>query len=113
MGLKQLHPFVQASSLPWQAAEKGVKRRILSFDEQLMMVAVHFEKGAQGNIHHHPHRQISYVAQGRFEVTIAGRKDTLAAGDSFIVAPDLLHGVTALEEGELIDVFSPARADFL
>lgn len=97
----------------WEATEKGVKRRILSYDEHLMMVAVQFEKHAQGSIHHHPHRQVSYVARGRFEVTIAGHKDTLEVGDSFIVAPGLAHGVTALEEGELIDVFSPARQDFL
>jgi hypothetical protein len=29
------------------------------------------------------------------------------------VAPDELHGCVCLEEGVLIDVFSPHRADFL
>lgn len=113
MSTKQSSPFVRSASVEWQAAEKGVKRRILSYDPQMMMVAVHFEQGAQGNIHHHAHRQISYVAMGRFEVTIAGQKGMLVAGDSFMVEPDLFHGVTALEEGELIDIFSPARLDFL
>jgi quercetin dioxygenase-like cupin family protein len=113
MSTKQSSPFVHPASMEWQAAEQGVKRRILSYDQQLMMVAVHFEKGARGNMHHHSHRQVSYVAMGRFEVTIAGQKGMLVAGDSFIVEPDLFHGVTALEEGELIDIFSPARLDFL
>jgi len=29
------------------------------------------------------------------------------------MAPDVLHGVRCIEEGELIDVFSPTREDFL
>jgi quercetin dioxygenase-like cupin family protein len=52
-------------------------------------------------------------ALGRFEVTIAGRTETLAAGGSFIVPSGLVHGVKALEAGRLIDSFTPHRADFL
>jgi quercetin dioxygenase-like cupin family protein len=37
----------------------------------------------------------------------------LRAGDSFFVASGLLHGVEALEAGTLVDVFTPAREDFL
>jgi quercetin dioxygenase-like cupin family protein len=37
----------------------------------------------------------------------------LRSGDSFFVSADLIHGVVALEAGTLIDVFTPAREDFL
>ena len=37
----------------------------------------------------------------------------LVAGDGYYVAPDELHGCVCLEEGILIDTFSPVRADFL
>ncbi len=77
------------------------------------MVLVRFEKGAIGSLHHHRHRQVSYVESGSFEVTIEGRSEVLKQGDSFFVAPDLVHGVVALEAGCLVDVFSPAREDFL
>lgn len=112
---KYIHgqPFVNAAGIDFEATEEGVKRKILSYDDALMMVAVHFEKGAAGTIHSHIHRQVSYVESGRFEVTIGGDKKTLEKGDSFLVAPDLLHGVIALEKGVLIDVFTPARIDFL
>jgi quercetin dioxygenase-like cupin family protein len=78
-----------------------------------MMVLVRFEKGAIGTLHHHVHRQVSYVASGSFEVTIGGEKHILKQGDSFFVAPDLVHGVISLEAGSLVDVFTPAREDFM
>ena len=37
----------------------------------------------------------------------------IPGGDGYYVAPDELHGCVCLEEGVLIDVFSPHRADFL
>ncbi|MEO9005046.1 MAG: cupin domain-containing protein [Ginsengibacter sp.] len=105
--------FITSADLEFEATEEGVKRKILAYDDALMMVAVHFEKGAVGTIHSHMHRQISYVESGRFEVIIDGNKKILEKGDSFLVGPELLHGVVALENGVLIDVFTPSRKDFL
>ena len=106
-------PFIVASNIDWEKTDDGVERKILAYDNFLMMVSVAFKKGAVGILHSHKHRQISYVESGRFEVTINGNKKILEKGDSFLVAPDLPHGVVALEEGILIDVFTPARKDFL
>ena len=97
----------------WETVGPGVTRKILGFDDALMLVCAKFESGAVGALHHHPHRQVTYVASGRFEVEIDGARKTLETGDSFFVAPDLVHGAVALEPGVLIDVFTPARQDFL
>lgn len=110
---KNKQAFIKSKNTDWHAVEEGVERKILGYDEQIMMVAVRFVKGAVGSMHHHPHRQVSYVSSGRFEVTIGGQKEILEPGDSFFVSPELEHGVVALDEGELIDVFSPARETFL
>ena len=106
-------PFIASDDLPWENLGGGVERKILGYDNQLMMVLVRFDKGAIGSLHHHVHRQVSYVESGSFEVTINGRTQVLKRGDSFFVAPDLVHGVVALEAGCLVDVFAPAREDFL
>ena len=45
-----------------QAAE-GVVRKILAYCDSMMCVENHFEKGAVGNMHSHPHTQITYVAR--------------------------------------------------
>jgi quercetin dioxygenase-like cupin family protein len=78
-----------------------------------MIVRVEFESGAVGALHHHPHRQATYVAAGKFEVTIGGEKADLGVGDCFYTVADIEHGVLAREGGVLIDVFTPVREDFL
>ncbi len=105
--------FQIASSMEWTSPSEGIRRQIMGYDGQLMMVKVKFEKGAVGSIHEHYHSQATYVASGRFELTIGGEKRVLQAGDGYYVAPDEPHGCVCLEEGVLIDTFSPVRADFL
>ena len=106
-------PFIHAGGIEWQTVDDGVERKVLGYDGSLMMVCVRFRQGAVGTLHHHVHRQVSYVAAGSFEVTIDGEKQILGVGDCYFVKPDLVHGVVALEDGLLVDVFSPAREDFL
>lgn len=105
--------FVSLSEIPVEAMDPGVTRQILGYDTGLMMVRVSFKKGAVGYLHNHPHRQASYVESGRFEAQLDGEKKVLGPGDSFFVTPGLTHGVTALEDGVLIDAFTPRRDDFL
>lgn len=101
------------SELQWENPGPGIQRQIMGYDGQLMIVKVKFEKGAVGTQHEHYHSQATYVASGRFELEIGGEKRILSAGDGYYVAPDELHGCVCLEEGILIDTFSPHRADFL
>jgi quercetin dioxygenase-like cupin family protein len=105
--------FVRARDVPWEMVGDGVRRQVLGYGPDLMMVRVEFQTGAVGALHHHPHRQVTYVAAGSFEATVDGRTQRLGAGDCFFVAADRVHGVVALEPGTLIDVFTPAREDFV
>jgi quercetin dioxygenase-like cupin family protein len=105
--------FVHGSRLEWESVGEGIDRMILGHDDGLMLVRVRFLKGSVGAIHRHPHRQVSYVESGSFEVEIDGEKSVLVAGDSFFVPPELDHGAVALEDGVLLDVFAPAREDFI
>jgi len=105
--------FVRPSEADWAPTEPGVKRRILTYNDQLMVVEVAFEKDAVGSLHRHPHIQATYVAEGAFEVTISGQSEILTKGQSFIVPSNEWHGCRALESGVLIDTFTPMRAEFL
>lgn len=105
--------FVKPAEADWTPTEPGVKRRILTYNDQLMVVEVAFEEGAVGSLHQHPHIQASYVAEGSFEVTISGKSEILTRGQSFIVPTNEWHGCKALEPGKLIDSFTPMRAEFL
>ncbi len=105
--------IVRGQDAPTAQAGAGVARQVLGHDAELMLVRVTFEKGAVGSVHSHPHRQVTFVENGRFDFTLDGTTTRLSAGDSVFVPPDLPHGAVAIEAGSLIDVFAPARADFL
>ena len=105
--------FAQAGAGDWTPTPDGNMRRVILHTDELMLVEFMFEKGGEGWPHSHPHVQSSYVAEGRFEVTIDGRVETISAGGAFIVPSGLVHGVRALEKGRLIDSFTPHRAEFL
>jgi quercetin dioxygenase-like cupin family protein len=91
----------------------GVKRKILSYDQNLMTVEVVFEKGAVGAMHHHPHEQCTIVLEGAFEFTIGDETKVVRKGDSLYKQPNIEHGCVCLEAGKLLDVFTPRRDDFL
>lgn len=105
--------FVFNDEYEWENINDGMRRKILGYDKDLMLVLVEFKKGAEGYVHKHPHKQISYLVKGSFEVNINGEKKIQKAGDVFMIPSNIDHGVIALEESTLIDVFSPHREDFI
>lgn len=105
--------FFKEETTPWEEAGEGIARQFVGFNTQLMMVKVKFEKGAVGYVHDHFHSQVTYIASGKFEITIDGDTQLLERGDGFFVQPNLKHGARCIEAGILIDVFSPVREDFL
>ncbi len=105
--------FQIEKEMEWETVGDGVRRQIMGYDGQLMLVKVHFDKGSIGAQHVHYHSQATYVVSGKFELTIGDEVRVVEAGDGYYVAPDVLHGCVCLEDGILIDTFSPMRADFL
>jgi len=105
--------FINNADIAWQEMSKGVRRKIMAYDDKLMVVKVEFEKGGIGPLHQHHHSQITHIESGVFEVEIAGEKKILQTGDAFYIPSNVLHGAVCREAGVLIDVFSPMREDFI
>ncbi len=105
--------FKTTTTVELEKAGEGMTRQIMGYTDHLMLVRVFFKEGAIGYTHTHPHEQVSIVEKGRFEVTVDGKSQILEKGDAFTVTPGLEHGAVCLEEGILIDTFSPMREDFL
>lgn len=105
--------FVDDEHLPWEQVADGVKRKIMTYDNNLMMVKVAFETGGVGAAHQHVHTQMSYVASGAFAITIAGETRLVRAGDAYYIPPNVRHGAVCEEAGVLVDVFTPMREDFV
>ena len=105
--------FVDDHNLPWESVGEGVKRKIMSYDANVMMVKVAFETGGVGAPHSHMHTQMSYVASGAFSITIGDEVRTVRAGDAYYIPPNVWHGAVCEETGMLVDIFTPMREDFL
>jgi quercetin dioxygenase-like cupin family protein len=105
--------FILSTEIGWETMGHGIKRQVLGHGTDLMLVRVEFEADALGTVHHHPHRQASYVIAGRFLVTVGDEQRELTAGDVFYAAANVPHGVRALERSTLLDVFTPIREDFI
>ncbi|MNN01305.1 Cupin domain protein [compost metagenome] len=78
-----------------------------------MMMEVHFEPGAQGYEHSHPHEQMTYCLRGSFQFRIDGKIVPLREGETLVIPGGAVHGTTALEAGALLDTFTPLREDLL
>jgi len=106
--------ITDSSTLPIKDLGGGVTRKVLTYSKDLMACELTFEKGSIGALHHHPHEQIGYVVSGSFEVEEKGiGKKIVKAGDTYHIAPNVEHGVVALEKSKLIDIFTPMRKDFI
>ncbi|RMG22194.1 MAG: cupin domain-containing protein [Bacteroidetes bacterium] len=113
MQIQPTKEFFFGQETPWEEIGPGLKRQMMGYDDKIMLVKVAFEAGAVGALHEHHHSQVTYVESGEFEMTIGDQVHTIRAGDSYYVPPHALHGCVCKQPGVLIDVFSPAREDFL
>lgn len=105
--------FVHDDTLAWEQVGVGVKRKIMTYDANLMMVKVAFDAGGIGAPHEHLHTQMSYIASGVFEITIGDQTQTVRTGDAYYIPPNVRHGAVCIEAGVLVDIFTPLREDFL
>ena len=109
----EIQNFFYNADVPLEDLGDGIKRKVLAYHDNLMAVEVYLEKGAVGVMHTHPHEQIGYVLKGKFEFNIDGNKQVIEPGDTVFLEANVPHGVTCLEEGILLDVFTPFREDFI
>lgn len=110
-----MNAFFLLDKHPWEELGGGIKRKIVAYTDDLMAVHLCFDKGAVGAPHTHEiHDQIGYVVRGSFEVEIEGEKKILKEGDAYFARKHMMHGAVALEQDSiLLDIFNPARQDFL
>jgi len=93
--------------------EPGMIRQVLAHNDHLMLIRHFFEKGWVGARHSHPHEQLVYVVRGKIKVDIADKTPfEVSAGESFVVDGGVEHQAAAVEESEVLDVFTPLREDY-
>lgn len=94
-------------------AGAGVMRKVLSHNSNLMVCELTLEKGTVIAEHVHPHEQITYIISGACRYTVGEETREVGSGDSVLIPGNVPHSLIVLEDMKVVDVFSPAREDFL
>lgn len=92
---------------------KGVHLDSLAVGEKSMVCKMNYQDGDFATEHQHPHEQCGYVISGEYELTVKDKKWNLVSGDSYAIPGNTPHSFRVLKAGEVIDVFTPQREDYL
>jgi len=88
-------------------------RRKVLHAANLTVARLSLAKDAVVPEHSHVHEQIATVDKGALRFLIDGGEQIVGAGQSIAIPPHVPHSVEALEDSAVIDVFSPAREDWI
>ena len=91
---------------------EGIIRRTLGTTDEAMLCEFRLDAGAIVPEHSHMNDQIGYIISGQLEITVAGEKRVLGAGESYAIPGGVMHMAVALVDTVAIDVFSPPRKDY-
>ncbi|UKS28042.1 cupin domain-containing protein [Paenibacillus sp. HWE-109] len=97
----------------WQTVNEWIRRKIFPPGEQMMSMLIHFKQGGSGPAHQHIHEQLGFVISGKIRMEINGQSAEYGAGQLVHVPSNAVHSVVALEETQLLETFTPLRADLL
>lgn len=92
---------------------KGISFDVLSIGKNSMVTKMNYKQGDYGSVHSHPNEQSGYVISGKYKITIDGEENIITPGDSYAILENTPHSIEVIEAGEIIDVFTPIRTDYL
>ena len=92
---------------------EGINLTTVAYGEKTLMGRFHLRKGAKIPLHSHPHEQTGMILSGKLRFIVDGIEQVVETGDSWCFKGDVEHGAEALEDAEIVEVFSPLREDYL
>ena len=81
--------------------------------EKLLLAHVYLKRGALVPLHSHESEQMTYVLQGALRFQVAGEEIVVREGEVLRIASRVDHQAEALDDTLELDVFSPARQEWL
>lgn len=96
---------------------KGVSLDSLAVGEKSMVTKMNYVKGNFADTHRHPHEQCGYVISGEYRLKVQLPDEPidvmLHTGDSYAIPGNTPHSFEVIKGGEVVDVFTPQREDYL
>jgi quercetin dioxygenase-like cupin family protein len=89
-----------------------ITRKVIHM-KNLTIARLHLQPSAVVPEHSHVHEQVTTIEKGALKFFIDGRTQVVRAGESLTIPSWVPHGVEAVEDTIALDVFSPAREDWI
>jgi quercetin dioxygenase-like cupin family protein len=89
-----------------------ISRKFVTGDRETL-AQVYLKRGAVVPMHAHESEQMTYVLQGALKMLVGGEEITVREGEVLHIPTQVLHQVEALDDTFVLDVFSPARQDWV
>nr|QIO35961.1 cupin domain-containing protein [Bradyrhizobium sp. 1(2017)] len=102
----------QLDQQPIEQISPLVQRQYLT-GAQSTFVKWTVKKGGIFPLHHHANEQITWITEGRCEVSSQGKKFIMTPGTVMIIPPNTPHEFVCTEDTIDIDFFSPQRQDWI
>jgi unsaturated pyranuronate lyase len=101
----------------WNLLEEERMNPLLSrtviHGRNISVARIRLGKGAVVPLHSHANEQMTMLESGALRFVISGEELILHAGEVLEIPPDAPHLVEALEDSLAVDLFSPAREDWI
>ena len=91
----------------------GVDFVVLSIGKNTMVTKMLYKSTDNVQFHKHANEQSGYVISGKYILKFEGEEYELSQGDTYSIPADVEHSIVIVEAGEVVDVFSPIRQDYL
>lgn len=91
----------------------GVSFEVLAIGKESMVTKMKYKENDFVPFHSHPNEQNGYVISGVYRIFYQNKEEILKVGDSYSIARNIEHSLEIIEKGEVIDVFTPPRADYI
>ena len=89
-----------------------VTRKVIH-TEAMTIARLNIAKGAIVPAHQHVHEQCAMVEQGAMKFNLNGQEIMVKAGQALAIPSGVPHGVEALEDSVVVDLFTPRRQDWI
>ncbi|MDQ1770634.1 cupin domain-containing protein [Labilibaculum sp. A4] len=91
----------------------GVDFVVLSIGKDTMVTKMLYKSTDFVPFHKHPNEQSGYVISGKYKLKFGDQDYLLTTGDTYSIPANVEHSMEIIDAGELVDVFSPIRQDYL
>lgn len=104
--------FLRLADLPAREILDGTIRGHYAHGAAMTIGEVSLDPHTVVPMHQHPHEQMTYIIEGRFEFTVGTETKILEPGMVVVIPGGAVHGGKTLTACKVIDAFSPVREDY-